>query len=250
MTTKIEARRFRGKPGTWNHYAMAVKAHFAVAKISKFFNDGSSIAAAQREAWKEAQLEIYNHFVLTCDDRAATTLEAIDTTQDAVGWNTFLLLQSKYGDAKRAQLSKLVRKFLKRKQGDDEPVQDYLTDMRAKLSQIEKYPAQQLWDVMKTSAVVIGLKNDPETKLTKKLVTNRMAEAETEGKTLTYDQVEGIIENDQGDEEEKPKKPKKPDTDTDLAMWLNKGGKGGGKGLGKGGGKGSAKGGGAGWHQP
>ena len=45
MTTKIEARRFRGKPGTWNHYAMAVKAHFAVAKIAKFFNDGSSHAA-------------------------------------------------------------------------------------------------------------------------------------------------------------------------------------------------------------
>ena len=103
MTSKIEARRFAGKASTWNHYAMAVKAHFAVAKISKFFNDGSGIAVNQRDAWREAQLEIYNHFVLTCDDRAATTPEAAGTTQDAVGWNTFLLLQNKYGDAKRAQ---------------------------------------------------------------------------------------------------------------------------------------------------
>ena len=54
-----------GKASTWNHYAMAVKAHFAVAKISKFFNDGSGIAANQRDAWREAQLAIYNHFVLT-----------------------------------------------------------------------------------------------------------------------------------------------------------------------------------------
>ena len=70
---------------------MAVKAHFAVAKLTKFFNDGSGVAANQKDAWREAQLAIYNHFVLTCDDRAATTLEAVDTTQDAVGWNTYLL---------------------------------------------------------------------------------------------------------------------------------------------------------------
>ena len=55
---------------------MAVKAHFAVAKLTKFFNDGSGIASNQKDAWREAQLAIYNHFVLTCDDRAATTLEA------------------------------------------------------------------------------------------------------------------------------------------------------------------------------
>ena len=75
------------------------------------FDDGSVIASGQRDAWREAQLEIYNHSVLICDGRAATTLEAVDTTQDAVGWNTHILLQDKYGDAKRAQLSKLVRKY-------------------------------------------------------------------------------------------------------------------------------------------
>ena len=44
MTSKIEARRFAGKASTWNHCAMAVKAHFAVAKLTKFFNDGSLYA--------------------------------------------------------------------------------------------------------------------------------------------------------------------------------------------------------------
>ena len=101
-----------------------------------------------------------------------------------------------------AQLSKLVRKYLKRKQGDQEPTADYLSEMRAKLAQIEKYQPNLIWDVMKTTAVVLNLKDDPETKLTKKLVTNRMAEAETEGKTLTYDQIESIIENDQADDDE------------------------------------------------
>ena len=56
MTSKIEARRFAGKASTWNHYAMAVKAHFAVAKLTKYFNDGSGIAANQKGAWREAQV--------------------------------------------------------------------------------------------------------------------------------------------------------------------------------------------------
>ena len=40
MTPKIEARRFSGKQGTWSHYAMAVKAHFSIEDLTKYFNDG------------------------------------------------------------------------------------------------------------------------------------------------------------------------------------------------------------------
>ena len=46
MTSKIEARRFSGKPGTWSHYAMAVKAHIAIDELTDYFNDGTTVAAA------------------------------------------------------------------------------------------------------------------------------------------------------------------------------------------------------------
>ena len=67
-----------------------------------------------------------------------------------------------------------------------------------------------------------------------------MAEAETEGKTLTYDQIESIIENDQVDDDDLTKSKKPKPAESDLAMWLGNKGKGKGKGAGKGGG--------AGWH--
>ena len=110
---------------------MAVKAHFAVAKLSKFFNDGAGIAANQKDAWREAQLAIYNHFVLTCDDRAATTLQSVDATKDDRGLAAFKALQDKYGDAKRAQLSKLIKRFFKRKQNQNASAADYFNDVNA-----------------------------------------------------------------------------------------------------------------------
>ena len=79
---------------------------------------------------------------------------------------------------------------------------------------------------MKSTAVVQNLRDDPDTELTKKLVSNRMAEAETDGKTLQYDQIESIIENDQAEADEKTPKPRKDDT-PDLAMWIKGGGRGG-----------------------
>ena len=197
MSSKVEARRFSGKPGQWTHYAMAVKAHLAVEDLIEHLTDGSGLQGDKLAAWKKGQQKIYAYLILTCDDRAATTLESVDPSNADMGWRAFNTLADKYGDTKRAQLSKLVKCFFKRKQLAGESSSDYLNDMRAKLTQIEKFDAQKIWDVMKTTTVVQNLKDDAETKLTKKLISNRMAEAEIEGKTLSYDQIESIVENDQ-----------------------------------------------------
>ena len=50
MTSKIEARRFSGKPGTMAHYIMAVEATFAVEDILDYFNDGSAIGNDKKDA--------------------------------------------------------------------------------------------------------------------------------------------------------------------------------------------------------
>ena len=59
MTSKIEARHFSGKPGTWSHYAMAVKAHIAIEDLTDNFNDGASVADNKKAQWKKAQLKIF-----------------------------------------------------------------------------------------------------------------------------------------------------------------------------------------------
>ena len=129
MSTKIEARRFSGKPGTGVHYSMAVKAHFAELEIGEHLNDGSTVAADKRDEWRKAQKRIYSHFVMTCDDRAATVLESVDDEQDGAGWAAYLALRDKFGDARRAQLSKQIKKFFKRKQAAGESASDYLSGM-------------------------------------------------------------------------------------------------------------------------
>ena len=43
MASKIEARRFSGKPGTWAHYEMAVRAHLAVVDLIEFLHDGDGL---------------------------------------------------------------------------------------------------------------------------------------------------------------------------------------------------------------
>ena len=80
MTSKIEARRFSGKPGTWAHYEMAVRAHLAVVDLLEFLHDGVGLVDQPKADWVKGQQKIYSHFILTCDDRAATTLLSIDAT--------------------------------------------------------------------------------------------------------------------------------------------------------------------------
>ena len=80
-------------------------------------------------------------------------------------------------------------------------------------------------------ALVQNLRHDEEGKLTKKLLNNRMAEAEADGKTLDYEKIESIIANDADNDEpaKAPKKPKsQPQPQDDLAL-LFKGGKYGGR---------------------
>ena len=62
-------------------------------------------------------------------------------------------------------------------------IRTWPVDMRAKLTDIDKYDAKKIWEVLKSTAVVQNLADDDESKLTKKLVLNRMAEAETDSKT-------------------------------------------------------------------
>ena len=92
-----------------------------------------------------------------------------------------------------------------------------------KVTEIEKVAegdAQKIWRIIKNTTLVQNLKDTDGGTLTKKLVTNRMAEAEAENKPLSYAQVEGIIENDTDGEVPKPSQPKKPDKDEpDLAMF-------------------------------
>ena len=245
MSTKIEAKRFSGKAGTWQHYEMAVHAHFAVQDWTEFFNDGTDIADAKRADWRKAQQKIYSHFILTCDDRAATTLLSVKKDQEAVGWAAYQALQDKYGDAKDQGLSKLCKKFFNRKQGDEESTQDYLNIMKSKVTEIERVAngdGARIWRVLQCTALVQNLRHDEEGKLTKKLLNNRMAEAEADGKTLDYEKIESIIANDADntDEPAKPKKPK-PQPQDDLAL-LFKGGKHGGRGGGKWSGKGKPSG--------
>ena len=152
-------------------------------------------------------------------------LESVDDSQDGAGWAAYVALRDKFGDAKRAQLSKQIKKFFKRKQAAGESAADYLSDMKAKLAAIDKYPAEKIWEIMKSTTVVQNLRDDADTELTKKLVSSRMAEAETDGKTLPYDQIESIIEHDQAEADEKTPKPRKDDT-PDLAMCIKGGGRG------------------------
>ena len=56
MTSKIEARRFSGKPGTWAHYEMAVKAHLAVVDLLEFLHDGTDLEeGGDRANWVKGQ---------------------------------------------------------------------------------------------------------------------------------------------------------------------------------------------------
>ena len=138
MTSKIEARRFSGKPGTWPHYDMAVKAHFRIQDLLEFLNDGTGVPADKRADWKKGQQKVFSHFILTCDDRAATTLLSIDADKDDAGWAAYVALRDKHGDHKEQGLSKQTKKFFKRKQKAKESTADYLNDMRARITGIER----------------------------------------------------------------------------------------------------------------
>ena len=75
MSTKVEAKRFSGKPGQWPHYDLSVRAHCAINDWAKHFHEKVPDAdAADRADYIKAQQKIYAYILLTCDDRAATTL--------------------------------------------------------------------------------------------------------------------------------------------------------------------------------
>ena len=71
---------------------MAIKAHFLKEDILDFFNDGSTYSGDKKKEWKKAQRSIYAFIIMTCDDRAATTLLSVPVEQDAVGWEAYSCL--------------------------------------------------------------------------------------------------------------------------------------------------------------
>ena len=109
-----------------------------------------------------------------------------------------------------------------------------LNGMRALVAEIERNAGndfKKIWDTLKSTALVCNLRDDPEGKLVKKLVHNRMAEAESQGHPLKFEDVESIIDNDADNAEEKPKKKET----SDLVMPFQDKGFGRGKGKDKGG---------------
>jgi hypothetical protein len=145
-----------------------------------------------------------------------------------VGNVTFDRLREKYGSKNHSRLSKLTKKLFKRKQMEGEAAADYTNDMRALVMEIERnagHDTKKIWECLKSTALVYNLRDDTEGKLAKKLVHNRLAEAESQGNPLKFEDVESIIDNDADNAEEKPKK-KEP---SDLVMPMQD------KGFGRGG---------------
>ena len=95
--------------------------------------------------------------------------------------------------------------------------------MHTQLTAIErtaKNNPQKIWSVPKAMTVVQNMKDDSETnlKLIKKLITDRMAEAEAKGEALDYDKIEAIIEADVDSDGKTP--AKSTDNSNDLAVAL------------------------------
>jgi len=232
MSTKVEAKRFSGKAGTWPHYELSLRAHFAVVDLLEHFSDVVPGQADKKSEFVKAQQKTYAYILLTCDDRASTTLLSCPSSGDTVGFDAFTALKDKYGGARDQQLSGIVKDFLQYKQGMEQTNSDYLNEMRAKLSRIEsvaKSDKNKIWDIPTTVSLVEQLKATEAMALTKKLVFSRMAEAEAAGAPLTYDAVEAIIEHDK---ETTAKHSAAAPANGDLAMatFDKKGGRGRGKG--------------------
>ena len=141
MSTKVEAKRFSGKPGQWPHYELSLRAHFAINDLAKHFNGDLPDAAEARAEYVKAQQKIYAYILLTCDDRAATTLLAVPIADDKSGWLAYTALKDKYGGARDQQLSGLIKELVNYRQKPDQSSSDYLNEMRAKLTRIESVAA-------------------------------------------------------------------------------------------------------------
>ena len=59
-STKVEAKRFSGKPGTYSAWQAHVEAYFDTQDWSDYLNDGTGIAANKKDDWKKAQRQIYS----------------------------------------------------------------------------------------------------------------------------------------------------------------------------------------------
>ena len=60
-STKVEAKRFSGKPGTYSAWQAHVEAYFDTQDWSDYLNDGTGIAANKKDDWKKAQRQMYSY---------------------------------------------------------------------------------------------------------------------------------------------------------------------------------------------
>ena len=142
MTSKVEARRFSGKPGTWAHYAMSVNAHLAVEDLDEYLNDGTSFSGDKLALWRKAQQKIFAYLILTCDDRAATTLQSVDATKDDRGLAAFKALQDKH-DAKVREMAAHDGRKIAELRSKLSRAEVALKGKTAQASQLERELAQQ-----------------------------------------------------------------------------------------------------------
>ena len=162
MSTKVEAKRFKGAPGTWPHYDLSLRAHFAVVDLIEHFHENIPTDSNKKADFTKAQQKIYAYILLTCDDRAATTLLSAPSSGDTVGWRAYSILKDKYGGSREQQISGLIKDFLIYKQGPSQSTSDYLNEMRAKLTRIESVAMgkkERLWDILTSVALVEQLGN-------------------------------------------------------------------------------------------
>ena len=156
-STKVEAKRFSGKAEQWPHWDQSLQAYLAVNDLIEYFSDGQGVHRDKKDDWKKAQKKIYAYILLVCDGRAADTLLGINAAHDDVGWQAYSKLKDKYGSEKAQQLSQLAKALLGFKQGSLSHA-DYLTDMRKKVTQIEKVAgndATKIWRIINSRIVQI-----------------------------------------------------------------------------------------------
>ena len=158
-STKVEAKRFNGKPGTYAAWQAHVEAYFDTQDWSEHLNDGSGVPANKKDEWRKAQRQMYSYLVLVCDGRASAAIRHFKN-DEAKGWKAFKELEDKYGGAKARQLSASIKDFFNYKQGDVGTA-DYLIDMKTKhahIMEIAGGDADKIWSAMANICLVENLK--------------------------------------------------------------------------------------------
>ena len=158
-STKVEAKRFNGKPGTYAAWQAHVEAYFDTQDWSDYLNDGTGVAANKKDDWKKAQRQMYSYLVLVTDGRPAAAIRHFKN-DDNKGWKAFKELEDKYGGGNARQLSASIKEFFSYKQGDL-GTSDFLIDMKTKyahIMEVADHDAEKIWSAMANICLVENLR--------------------------------------------------------------------------------------------